>query len=166
MCSTLRKAPCIEDAKCSWVVGKGCSTLKEAVAKAAASMAAKKSKNPPVPQNVGKHAETDNFWYAVGYSPSNRATCHGCKQKIAKDELRIARHQNNPFGDNDMIKFFHADHAFAEFAKARCSSALIKWDTLGGSREITETDKLYVYERINQLSLLWAKKCKDKVTKK
>ena len=198
MCSRLKKQVCIADSNCSWVVGKGCSTIdvksKDAKvvktvkasnasnassasksssdSKKTKSISASKSvksaesslKNAPlpVPSSPWKHAHIghDNFWYEIGYSPSNRAKCHGCGQNIIKGKLRIGRHQANPFGDSPMIKYFHADHAFEEFAKSRCSSALIKWAKLEGTPAISDADKLRIYEKINQLGILWAKKCK------
>ena len=145
------------------------ATVLSASKKTTVASASKKSsksspKNAPlpVPSSPWKHAHIghDNFWYEIGYSPSNRAKCHGCSQNIIKGKLRIGRHQANPFGDSPMIKYFHADHAFEEFAKSRCNSALIKWAKLEGTPAISDADKLRIYEKINQLGILWAKKCK------
>lgn len=90
----------------------------------------------------------DNFIYTVEHAPSGRATCLFCKEKIEKGELRIARHQDNAFGDGSMAKYFHVDHAFKAFLKARCKSTHITWDKLGNTRILSDEEKQMLYAKI------------------
>ncbi len=123
--------------------------------------------NLPIPSNqwkpgyYGYRMGDDNFWYEVGYSPSSRAKCHGCGEKIQKGELRFGRHQLSPFGDSDLIKYLHFEHAFTEFAKARCSSVPVSWDKLNGTQGLSDKDKMRVFEKIHDFGVFWARRCKD-----
>lgn len=123
--------------------------------------------NLPIPSKqwkpgyYGYRMGDDNFWYEVGYSPSSRAKCHGCGEKIQKGELRFGRHQLSPFGDSDLIKYLHFEHAFTEFAKARCSSVPVTWDKLNGTQGLSDKDKMRVFEKIHDFGVFWARRCKD-----
>jgi hypothetical protein len=121
--------------------------------------------NLPIPSKQWKHGYygyrigDDNFWYEVEYSPSSRAKCHGCGENIQKGELRFGRHQLSPFGDSDLIKYLHFEHAFKEFAKARCSSVPVSWDKLNGTQGLSDKDKMRVFEKIHDFGVFWARRC-------
>ena len=107
----------------------------------------------------------DNFWYAVSYAPNNMSKCQSCQDKILKGELRLSRHQRSPFGDGDQIKNFHAEHAFEEFIKARCTSVPITWDKLNGTKSISDKDRELIYNEIKEFEKAWDNKCKNKKKK-
>jgi hypothetical protein len=101
----------------------------------------------------------DNFVYSVEHAPSGRATCLFCKEKIEKGELRLARHQDNAFGDGSMAKYFHVDHAFKAFLKARCKSTHITWDKLGNTRILSDAEKQMLYSKIQTFKKQIEAKC-------
>ena len=111
--------------------------------------------------SYGYNKGDDNYWYAAAYSPTSASKCQGCGEKIQKGKLRIARHSVSPFGDNDLVKYYHADHAFNEFIKARCNSAQIKWEKLNGTKLMTDHDRQMVYNEIQLLASAWETKCKN-----
>jgi poly [ADP-ribose] polymerase len=41
------------------------------------------------------------------HASSGRAKCRGCRQPIAKDELRFGERLPNPFGDGEVTHWFH-----------------------------------------------------------
>lgn len=45
--------------------------------------------------------------HVIEPATSGRAKCRGCKQPIAKDELRLGERLPNPFGDGEMTLWFH-----------------------------------------------------------
>ena len=92
--------------------------------------------------------------------------CQSCQDKILKGELRLSRHQVSPFGDGDQIKNFHAEHAFEEFIKARCTSAPITWNKLNGTKSISDKDRELIYNEIKEFEKTWDNKCKNKNKKK
>ena len=75
-----------------------------------------------------KGTERDGYVYSVGYAPTGQDTCKECKQKIAPGALRVGRSSPNPFdaegGASDYTSFFHAEHAFAAFARSRCGTSV------------------------------------------
>ena len=118
------------------------------------------------PGYYGYKEGDDNFWYAVSYAPNNMSKCQSCQDKILKGELRLSRHQVSPFGDGDQIKNFHAEHAFEEFIKARCTSAPITWNKLNGTKSISDKDRELIYNEIKEFEKTWDNKCKNKNKKK
>ena len=117
-------------------------------------------KNPINPEYHPFYKDgVDNFVYTVEHAPSGRATCLFCKEKIEKGELRIARHQDNAFGDGSMAKYFHVDHAFKAFLKARCKSTHITWDKLGNTRILSDEEKQMLYAKIQAFRKQIEAKC-------
>ncbi len=45
--------------------------------------------------------------HVIEPAASGRAKCRGCKQPIAKGELRLGERLPNPFGDGEMTLWFH-----------------------------------------------------------
>ena len=122
---------------------------------------------PPPPKHTWAHGHLhhnldDNFLYEVDYAPTNAAKCQGCKEKILKNSLRIGRHQVNPFGDGDLIKYYHAEHACDAILKSRCNSAPITWDKLNGTSKMTNVEKITLFQQIKEFQKKWDHKCKGK----
>lgn len=93
-----------------------------------------------------KGTNRDGYRYSVSYAPTGAATCIGCKQKIAKGDLRVGRSSPNPFdaesGATDYTKFMHADHAFGVFQRSKCASAVpLRVTDLVGFEDLAPKDK-------------------------
>eukprot|EP01090_Pellita_catalonica_P010768 TRINITY_DN22210_c0_g1_i1.p1 TRINITY_DN22210_c0_g1~~TRINITY_DN22210_c0_g1_i1.p1 ORF type:complete len:302 (-),score=86.10 TRINITY_DN22210_c0_g1_i1:11-916(-) len=67
--------------------------------------------------------------FVIEYSPSNRAVCRhsGCKEKIAKSDVRVGKVVKNHFGDGNTAGFqwYHMKCVFAYFVRARASTPVI-----------------------------------------
>lgn len=111
-----------------------------------------------------KGTDREGYRYSVGHAPSGAATCMGCKQKIAKGELRVGRSQPNPFdaegGATDFTKFAHVDHAFDVFLRSKCASRVpLSARDLAGFDALPAGDKRRVLAALRAFAAARRAKC-------
>ena len=114
-------------------------------------------------KNNWERNSDENFLYEINYAPSNRSTCKHCKTKIDKAALRVTRYDiRNPFGDGDLVYNYHPQCSFNAFINSRCVSAPITWERLNGTKNVSQEDRKYMYNKIKEFGSDWEKKCKNK----
>lgn len=66
--------------------------------------------------------------FLAEYDCTGRASCKGCRQKLDKKELRIAKVVSNPFGDSGetMNQWYHPKCIFNSFLRARATTRIIQ----------------------------------------
>ena len=114
-------------------------------------------------KNNWERSSDENFLYEINYAPSIRSTCKHCKTRIDKDTLRVTRYDiRNPFGDGDLVYNYHPECSFKAFINSRCVSAPITWERLNGTKNVSNEDRKYMYNKIKEFGSEWEKKCKNK----
>lgn len=98
--------------------------------------------------------------FIIGYAKLGTSSCKKCKQKIAKQSLRIGKVVPNPFGDGggDMKQWHHPACIFETFKRARASTKIIEEpDDLEGFTDLQDEDKKLVNKLIkgNIFFLCW-----------
>ena len=113
--------------------------------------------------NNWERSSDENFLYEINYASSNRSTCKYCKTRIDKDTLRVTRYDTrNPFGDGYLVHNYHPECSFKAFINSRCASAPITWERLNGTKNVSQEDRKYMYNKIKEFGSEWEKKCKNK----
>ncbi|XP_064610448.1 DNA ligase 3-like [Liolophura sinensis] len=91
--------------------------------------------------------------FIIGYAKLGTSSCKKCKQKIAKQSLRIGKVVPNPFGDGggDMKQWHHPACIFETFKRARASTKIIEEpDDLEGFTDLQDEDKKLVNKLIKE----------------
>ncbi len=82
--------------------------------------------------------------FACDYAKRGTSACKKCKQKLQKEELRVAKIVPNPFsdGEGEMKQYFHAKCIFETFVRARATTKIIEdISDMEGSDTLKPEDK-------------------------
>ncbi len=83
--------------------------------------------------------------FFIERAASGRSTCKGCKEKIAKDSLRIGKRMPNFFaasGEYEMTQFYHPKHYFDSIKRAKATTKRVESvDDLNGFDKLTSAEQ-------------------------
>ena len=102
------------------------------------------------------------YKYTLNYSPSSKAMCKICGQKIQQGSLRITR-ESDPiaaFNDHGVTNHFHLQHAFTAMKRGFCTSRVITSPkSIKGFNDILPKDQKRVLTEIKKFQREWNGKC-------
>ncbi|XP_044729556.1 DNA ligase 3 [Chrysoperla carnea] len=116
----------------------------------------------------GNEADTENeATFFVDRAPQGRAACRKCKEKIAKQELRLAKLAPNMFSDggDKMKQWHHVDCMFEVLLKQRLTTRRIEGpQDIGNWENISADDQNQILTKLDEFEKDMLQKHGDKFT--